>query len=229
MTTLEAAEDAGQRFAEEAGRSTLADLRAIPAEELSGGSGGVVIDGWIVPEDLTVTFAEGRQNAVDVLVGSNEDEGTFFNRGGTTAEQFMNGAAEIWRPRRRLSGALPLRQRRGSSRVPASNLERPGGHGRCACGPMRSCRHRTFGIPVLLHPRTSRRPKTGLLGARHTPPNSITCSIRSGPPKEIGKTLTGVWPTKCPRTGSTLPGQAIPTETVCPNGRNTRATTTPKS
>ena len=95
MTTLEAAEDAGQRFAEEAGASTLAELRAIPAEELSGGSGGIVIDGWIVPEDLTVTFAEGRQNPVDVLVGSNEDEGTFFNRGGTTAEQFMNGAGRF--------------------------------------------------------------------------------------------------------------------------------------
>ncbi len=95
MTTLEAAEEAGQRFAEEAGASTLADLRAIPAEELSGGSGGIVIDGWIVPEDLTVTFAEGRQNAVDVLVGSNEDEGTFFNRGGATAEQFMNGAGRF--------------------------------------------------------------------------------------------------------------------------------------
>ena len=73
MTNFEAAEAAGQRFAEEAGASTLAGLRAIPAEELSGGSGGAVIDGWIVPEDLTATFAEGRQNAVDVLVGSNED------------------------------------------------------------------------------------------------------------------------------------------------------------
>jgi para-nitrobenzyl esterase len=95
MTTLESAEEAGQRFAQEVGAASLADLRAIPASELSGEGGGIVIDGWIVPEDLTATFAEGRQNPVDVLVGSNEDEGTFFSRGGTTAEQFTEQAARF--------------------------------------------------------------------------------------------------------------------------------------
>jgi para-nitrobenzyl esterase len=34
----------------------------------------MIIDGWIVPEDLSITFAQGKQNPVDVLVGSNKDE-----------------------------------------------------------------------------------------------------------------------------------------------------------
>ena len=35
---------------------------------------GMVIDGWIVPEDLSITYAQGKQNPVDVIVGSNKDE-----------------------------------------------------------------------------------------------------------------------------------------------------------
>ena len=37
---------------------------------------GMIIDGWIVPEDLSITFANGKQNAVDVIAGSNKDEHT---------------------------------------------------------------------------------------------------------------------------------------------------------
>jgi para-nitrobenzyl esterase len=48
----------------------------------------MIIDGWIVPDDESITFAEGRQNAVDVLVGSNKDEGSFVPRG-PTADQWI--------------------------------------------------------------------------------------------------------------------------------------------
>ncbi len=54
----------------------LTELRARSTEEVAKtmrGS-GMIIDGWIVPEDLSITFAQGRQNPVDVLVGSNKDE-----------------------------------------------------------------------------------------------------------------------------------------------------------
>ena len=37
---------------------------------------GMIIDGWIVPEDLSITFANGKQNAVDVIAGFNKDEHT---------------------------------------------------------------------------------------------------------------------------------------------------------
>jgi para-nitrobenzyl esterase len=36
----------------------------------------MIIDGWIVPEDLSITFAKGKQNPVDVIAGSNKDEHT---------------------------------------------------------------------------------------------------------------------------------------------------------
>jgi para-nitrobenzyl esterase len=56
----------------------LAELRARSTGEVAKtlrGS-GMIIDGWIVPEDLSITFADGRQNAVDVIAGSNKDEHT---------------------------------------------------------------------------------------------------------------------------------------------------------
>src|SRR5437870_5446798 len=62
---------------------SLSELRMKPDDEMMriGRSTGMIVDGWIVPEDLSNTFAQGRQNDVDVLVGSNQDEGTFFQRG----------------------------------------------------------------------------------------------------------------------------------------------------
>jgi para-nitrobenzyl esterase len=55
---------------------SLAELRGRSTEEVMKtlrGS-GMIIDGWIVPEDLSITFAQGKQNPVDVIVGSNKDE-----------------------------------------------------------------------------------------------------------------------------------------------------------
>jgi len=43
------------------------------ARRVSGG-GQPVIDGWIIPEDLSLTFANGKQNPVDVIVGFNKDD-----------------------------------------------------------------------------------------------------------------------------------------------------------
>jgi para-nitrobenzyl esterase len=56
----------------------LAELRTRSAEEITKTlrGNGMIIDGWIVPEDLSITFANGKQNAVDVIAGSNQDEHT---------------------------------------------------------------------------------------------------------------------------------------------------------
>jgi para-nitrobenzyl esterase len=61
---------------------SLAELRALPTEEVARTlrGAGVIADGWIIPEDASITFADGRQNAVDVLAGSNKDEGSFNSR-----------------------------------------------------------------------------------------------------------------------------------------------------
>jgi para-nitrobenzyl esterase len=81
------AEQAGVRTAESMGAKSLAELRAKPAAEvLAGGrGGGPVADGWFLPDDPANIFAQGRQNDVPILVGSNKDEGTFFSQPTTAA------------------------------------------------------------------------------------------------------------------------------------------------
>jgi para-nitrobenzyl esterase len=58
---------------------SLAELRARSTEEIRTmglGGGQPIIDGWIIPEDLSITFANGKQNPVDVIAGYNKDEHT---------------------------------------------------------------------------------------------------------------------------------------------------------
>jgi len=88
--TLADAEQAGVKLAEALGARSLADLRAQPAEAIlkSGRGTGPVVDGWVLPEDPAKVFAEGKENAVPVLLGSNQDEGTFFLQP-TTADKFL--------------------------------------------------------------------------------------------------------------------------------------------
>jgi len=95
MTTLAQAEEAGQKQAQAEGATSIAELRAKPADQLlknSRGPFGIVVDGWYVPEDLSLTYAHHKENDVDILVGSNRDEGTFFSRGPSSAEQFSGTA-----------------------------------------------------------------------------------------------------------------------------------------
>lgn len=73
-------EAAGKAMADKIGAVTAADLRALSEDEVTQNlrGFGMMIDGWVVPEDLSITFAEGRQNKVDVLTGTNRDEGSFL-------------------------------------------------------------------------------------------------------------------------------------------------------
>jgi para-nitrobenzyl esterase len=80
MPTREREEQATLMAAEKAGAKSLADMRAMSAEEVMKNfrGQGQMLDGYYVPEDLNKIFAEGKQNAVDVLTGSN---GTELNLG----------------------------------------------------------------------------------------------------------------------------------------------------
>jgi para-nitrobenzyl esterase len=74
---------------------TLAELRSRSSDEIQRtlrGS-GMMIDGWIVPEDESITFSQRRQNPVDLIVGSNKDEHNSF--GGNVA--FRN--TQMWTAR----------------------------------------------------------------------------------------------------------------------------------
>jgi para-nitrobenzyl esterase len=75
----------------------LADLRAKSTEEITKGlrGAGLIADGWAIPEDESITFAKGRQNAVDILIGSNKDEGSFVLRG-PNAEQWTARVRQRW-------------------------------------------------------------------------------------------------------------------------------------
>lgn len=100
MTPLATAEAQTVKAAEAAGAKSLADLRAMSAQDvLTKMRGqGMMVDGWIIPEDLSKTFAEGRQNKVDVLVGSNAEEGSFTAGFGPpmTAATWREGAPKRW-------------------------------------------------------------------------------------------------------------------------------------
>jgi para-nitrobenzyl esterase len=99
MRKLADAEQAGVKTAESLGANSLAELRAKTADELmkAGRGGSVIADGWFVPADPGVLFAEGKQNDVPLLAGSNKDEGTFFLQQGP-ADRFLENS------RRRFGG-----------------------------------------------------------------------------------------------------------------------------
>lgn len=80
---LAGAEQIGVAFAEKLHASSLDALRALPASEIIAQryAPQANIDGYFLQETPYATFAQRRQNAVDVLVGSNEGEGLYFVSG----------------------------------------------------------------------------------------------------------------------------------------------------
>ena len=66
------AEQAGNAFAVAMGARSVADLRATTAEQILNGewqAHGTVVDGWVLPEAIYTTFANGKQNDVPLLTG----------------------------------------------------------------------------------------------------------------------------------------------------------------
>jgi para-nitrobenzyl esterase len=82
---LQEAASAGVDLARAAGKTTVAELRDMPAQELlavadkSGFQTNDIVDGWVLPKQPYEIFAAGEQNAVPTLLGFNEDEGTTLN------------------------------------------------------------------------------------------------------------------------------------------------------
>ena len=98
--TLAAQEQAGVRFAEAKGVKSIGDLRKLSWKELispvqGGGRFGVVIDGYVQPVSAGEMFAQGKQNDVPTLTGSNlNDLGGASAHPTTTAEQFQKQAEQ---------------------------------------------------------------------------------------------------------------------------------------
>ena len=92
----QAEQPAGRRGAPPPALLPLAELRARSTDEISRTfvGAGMVADGWIIPRDASLTFEEGRQQPVDVLVGSNKDEGAFA--GATPAAAWTGRVRQRW-------------------------------------------------------------------------------------------------------------------------------------
>lgn len=80
--SLAGAEDSGRQFAQRQGASTLAQLRAKSASDLLSTpfDAHFVVDGYVLKESPFDAYQNHAQNDVDVLVGSNADEGRLFLR-----------------------------------------------------------------------------------------------------------------------------------------------------
>ena len=76
MRTLAAAEMEGVKIAHSLGVNSVQDLRAESAQDLLKASGAAMpnVDGWFLPEDVYSIFAQGKQNDLPLLIGSNADE-----------------------------------------------------------------------------------------------------------------------------------------------------------
>lgn len=76
-TTLDSAERKGMQFAEKAGASNLEALRKIDGGTLLNafsGVGAVIVDGYMLTEPVSATFAKGKQYDMPLLTGFNADE-----------------------------------------------------------------------------------------------------------------------------------------------------------
>jgi para-nitrobenzyl esterase len=81
--TLTAAEAAGVKFVAAKGAASLKELRAMPVATLTARVEGApfqsspVMDGWLLPDQVSAIFAQGKQNDVATLTGWTADEGSF--------------------------------------------------------------------------------------------------------------------------------------------------------
>ena len=84
VPTLAEAEEAGLKFAQAAGTSSLAQMRAKPFGELvrvqlqTRFQPNLNVDGYYMPADIYTMFATGRQNDVPLIAGSNSDESSGY-------------------------------------------------------------------------------------------------------------------------------------------------------
>lgn len=100
MLTLAEAEAGGVKFANTIGKTSLAALRAAPAEELleasiktPQGLNGAIVDGWFLPQDLYTAYSQGKQNDIPLVTGATNDEGGNIGGIGATAGGGGRGAA----------------------------------------------------------------------------------------------------------------------------------------
>ncbi|HUR10310.1 MAG TPA: carboxylesterase family protein [Flavitalea sp.] len=80
-STLQQAEENGQKLMQTFNLTSIDDLRKKPALELmqkAQGIRGPIVDGYVLPASIAEIFAANKDNPVILLTGWNEDEGLIF-------------------------------------------------------------------------------------------------------------------------------------------------------
>jgi len=104
-STLQAAEAGGIAFGQKVGTSSLAALRALPAETIlaagaeRGAGLGLSIDGYFLPETMDAIYAAGKAAPVPAMLGSNSQD-TFSNPildgAAPTVENYRSGVTRMF-------------------------------------------------------------------------------------------------------------------------------------
>jgi para-nitrobenzyl esterase len=100
---LEEREKRDQQWVESLAVSSLAELRAMPAEAILAAATGIgapkftpVIDGRLLTEPVPDTYARGKQAHIPLLAGWNRDEDISAAASGTTAAQWKETAVRLF-------------------------------------------------------------------------------------------------------------------------------------
>jgi para-nitrobenzyl esterase len=97
MKLLKDAEAMGVAFVEQAGVSSLAELRSIEADSLPKSWMWPIIDNYVIPDDQYKLYEAGQYNDVPVLIGYNSDEGLSFTRE-KDPKQFIESVEQRYGP-----------------------------------------------------------------------------------------------------------------------------------
>jgi len=235
-TRQQAEQPAGRRGAPPPPLMPLEELRAQSTEGISRTlfGAGMIVDGWIIPEDESLTFAQGRQQPVDVLVGSNKDEGTFA--GNTTATAWTNRVRVRWGDLAddylRIYPAGSDEEATRSSQM--AFRDEMAWHMRLYANLQATRGTRAYWYFFTHEPPYA--PDARNLKATHTVEipfvfNNLrtprVCRTRARPSWARHRRQSARWPRGCRRIGSTSPGSAIPTAKACRTGQRS-ATRAPR-
>ncbi|HXO74758.1 MAG TPA: carboxylesterase family protein, partial [Puia sp.] len=104
--TLKGAEQSGVAFAKSCGVSSLAELRAMPADKILAAAKKfsnyrfpMTIDGYFLPKAPLAIFRAGEQAHVPLLVGWNSEEGSYrsiIGNGDATRENYEKGVRKLY-------------------------------------------------------------------------------------------------------------------------------------
>ena len=91
---LKQAEEMGKKYLENLGANTIAEARALSAEEIQKNTKGMgsfwpVADGVTIPENMYEAFENGSFNDTPILVGTNSNEGGLFVNQKLDSEGFI--------------------------------------------------------------------------------------------------------------------------------------------